>query len=38
MAEKIGIQTNFLTKDKINGIKPNDFINILEGLNKFHQK
>lgn len=37
MAEKIGIQTIFLSKDKINGINPNDFIDISEGLNKFHQ-
>ena len=37
MAEKIGIQTIFLSKDKINGINPDDFIDISEGLNKFHQ-
>lgn len=37
MAEKIGIQTMFLSKDKINGINPNDLIDISDGLNKFHQ-
>lgn len=37
MAEKIGIQTIFLSKDKIKGISPADFIDISEGLNRFHQ-
>lgn len=37
MAEKIGIQTIFLSKDKIEGIRSEDFIDISNGLNKFHQ-
>lgn len=37
MAEEVGIQTIFMSKDKINGIAPDDFIDISEGLNKFHK-
>lgn len=37
MAEKIGIQTIFLSKDKIEGIRSEDFIDISDGLNRFHQ-
>ncbi len=37
MVEKIGIQTIFISKDKIDGIRSEDFIDISEGLNRFHQ-
>lgn len=37
MAEKVGIQTIFLSKDKLDGIDQKDFIDISEGLNKFHR-
>lgn len=37
MAEEVGIQTIFMSKDKISGIKNEDFIDISEGLNKFHR-
>ena len=36
MAEHVGIQTIFLSKDKITGISKEDFIDISNGLNKFH--
>lgn len=35
-ANEIGIQTIFMSKDRINGINANDFIDISSGLNKFH--
>lgn len=35
-ASDIGIQTIFLSKDKISGITENDLIDISNGLNKFH--
>lgn len=37
MAEEIGVQTIFMSKDKITGINPEDFIDISNGLNKFHK-
>lgn len=37
MADQVGIQTIFMSKDKISGINDNDFIDISEGLNKFHK-
>ena len=37
MAETIGIQTIFLSKEKIEGIRSEDFIDISDGLNRFHQ-
>ncbi|MCD8220931.1 MAG: hypothetical protein LUD07_01835 [Clostridiales bacterium] len=37
MAEKIGIQTIFMSKDKINCVAKEDFIDISNGLNKFHK-
>lgn len=37
MAEKVGIQTIFLSKDMIGGIKDADLIDISDGLNKFHK-
>lgn len=37
MAEEIGIQTIFLSKDKITGLDPKDVIDISEGLNRFHR-
>lgn len=37
-AEKIGIQTIFLSKDNIDGISNDDFVDISKGLNKFHDK
>ena len=37
-ADKIGIQTIFMSKDKLEGIDPKDFIDISAGLNKFHRK
>ena len=37
MAEEIGVQTIFTSKDKISGIKSEDFIDISNGLNKFHK-
>lgn len=37
MAEEIGAQTIFTSKDKISGIKSEDFIDISNGLNKFHK-
>ena len=37
MAETIGIQTIFLSKEKIEGIRSEDFIDISYGLNRFHQ-
>ena len=36
-ADRIGIQTIFLSKDRIEGVKDNDFIDISNGLNKFHK-
>ena len=38
LAKNIGIQTIFLSKDRIEGIADEDFIDISEGLNKFHIK
>jgi hypothetical protein len=37
-AEEIGIQTIFLSKDRLNGISDEDFIDISSGLNKFHKQ
>lgn len=37
-ADKIGIQTIFMSKDKLEGIDSKDFIDISAGLNKFHRK
>lgn len=37
MAEEVGIQTIFMSKDMIAGIDSNDFIDISDGLNKFHK-
>ena len=37
-AQKIGVQTFFLSKDKIEGIKKKDMIDISNGLNKFHKQ
>jgi hypothetical protein len=37
MAEEVGIQTIFMSKDRISGIKDDDFIDISEGLNRFHR-
>lgn len=37
-ANKIGIQTIFMSKDKLEGIDSNNFIDITAGLNKFHKK
>lgn len=37
LAEEIGIQTIFLSKDRISKIDSNDFIDISNGLNKFHK-
>ena len=37
MAEKVGIQTIFLSKDMIGGIEDADLIDISDGLNKFHK-
>jgi len=37
-AKEIGIQTIFLSKDRIDGIAEDDFIDISNGLNKFHKK
>ena len=38
LADKIGVQTIFLSKDHIDGISSGDFIDISNGLNMFHQK
>ncbi len=37
-ADQLGIQTIFMSKDKLEGIDPEDFIDITAGLNKFHCK
>jgi len=37
-SEKVGIQTIFLSKDLIDGISTDDFIDISAGLNKFHRQ
>ena len=37
MAEEVGIQTIFMSKDMISGIKDDDLIDISDGLNKFHK-
>ena len=37
MAEEVGIQTIFMSKDMISGIKDDDLIDIPDGLNKFHK-
>lgn len=37
-AEEIGLQTLFLSKDKIDCISDDDFIDISNGLNKFHNQ
>lgn len=36
-AEEIGVQTIFLSKDKINNVSDEDIIDISNGLNKFHK-
>ena len=38
LAEEIGIQTIFLSKDHLDGISDQDFIDISSGLNKFHKQ
>jgi len=37
VADAIGIQTIFMSKDRIDGISADDFIDISGGLNKFHK-
>lgn len=37
-ADKIGLQTIFLSKDHIDGIPEEDFIDISNGLNRFHEQ
>lgn len=37
-AQRIGMQTIFLSKDIVDGVEPTDFIDISEGLNKFHKQ
>ncbi|MDL2272975.1 hypothetical protein LJC34_00225 [Oscillospiraceae bacterium OttesenSCG-928-G22] len=37
-AEEIGLQTIFLSKDNIEGISDDDFIDVSGGLNKFHKQ
>ena len=37
-ADKIGLQTIFLSKDNIEGISDDDFIDVSGGLNKFHEQ
>lgn len=37
MADEVGIQTIFMSKDMISGINDDDFIDISDGLNKFHK-
>ena len=37
-ADKIGIPTIFISKDKLEGIDSKDFFDISSGLNKFHRK
>ena len=37
MSEEVGIQTIFTSKEKISGIESKDFIDISNGLNKFHK-
>jgi len=38
LAEEIGVQTIFLSKDLIDGISPDSIIDISNGLNRFHEK
>lgn len=38
LADGIGIQTIFMSKDRLDGIPVDDFIDISAGLNKFHKK
>lgn len=38
LADNIGIQTIFMSKDQIDSVSAEDFINISSGLNRFHQK
>lgn len=37
MADEVGIQTIFMSKEEIAGIKDDDFIDISAGLNRFHK-
>lgn len=37
-ANQIGLQTIFLSKDKMDNISPDDFIDISNGLNKFYKQ
>ena len=38
LADSIGIQTIFMSKDRLDNIPENDLIDISAGLNKFHKK
>lgn len=38
LADSIGIQTIFMSKDFLDSVSENDFIDISTGLNKFHKK
>lgn len=38
LADSIGVQTIFMSKDRLDSISKEDFIDISTGLNKFHKK
>ena len=38
LADEFGVQTIFMSKDRLENIPEEDFINISSGLNKFHKK
>lgn len=38
LADEFGVQTIFMSKDRLEDIPEEDFINISSGLNKFHKK
>lgn len=38
LADSIGIQTIFMSKDRLDSVSADDFIDISTGLNKFHKK
>ena len=38
LADSIGVQTIFMSKDRLDNIPEDDFIDISAGLNKFHNK
>ena len=38
LADSIGVQTIFMSKDRLDNIPEDDFIDISAGLNKFHKK